>query len=217
MGLTGERHACTRPACRSPDAEHRVLLSLAGNAAILRRHVTKPGREKPSLQAQCSLHSLLTDGAVSGVALGSQGPPHLCASAPTLGKQDVYLEGPGEPVATEGPKQAKCLSIPSVHWADSHLPSLCTLQVSWVFINRAQFPRGAGQTQRVLGAGEVPRDRAGRTQRSRCSGGRPGSCKGHQEVLDCREQVFCKGSWGVYAVKSLPCFASGRKGASLSR
>lgn len=89
--------------------------------------------------------------------LGSQGPPHLCASASTVGKQDVYLEGPGQLLAIERLQRARCSDIPLSSWPGSHSPSPSTLQVFWVCVRRVQFPRGPSQTQRILGPGEEPR------------------------------------------------------------
>lgn len=89
--------------------------------------------------------------------LGSQEvPPHIYASGSTLGKQDVYLEGPRQLLAIERPQQARCSDTPLSTWPGSQFPSPSTLQVFWVCVRRVQFPRGPGQTQRILGPGERP-------------------------------------------------------------
>lgn len=108
MGLMRERCACEPPDCRS--SQHRAPCPTELGREFSpspKTHVAGPGKEQPSLQAGRSPHSQVIDRASSGTVLGRQAPLHLCASEPTLGKQDAYLEGPVEPLTTETPPRTR--------------------------------------------------------------------------------------------------------------
>lgn len=127
--------------------------------------------------------------------LRSQGPPHLCASASTLRKQDIYLEGPGQLLAIERPQWARCSDTPLSTWPGSHSPSFHSTGVLGL-CQEGTIPQGTWPDPEDSGA--WARAWGARLGGHRDSGAQEGDlvpAKCTRKCWTVREQALCKGNW----------------------